>query len=204
MATRPLFLGWRKIPTTRKKLYRWRWWHHLFQGERRCWIKCSEEIDSVVLHCIVTPFFWSSCFSFDKLDRDESTVCILDISWSYEGFFDPSIYSRPYTEQTSWQYSQVHSAASATQFYRPDEYSSPQDDDEPPLLEELGINFAHIFKKTKSVLNPFVATDASILDGVDLAAPRVFCLAFACSLLLLGKIDFGYVYGIVTIGSLGM
>lgn len=126
------------------------------------------------------------------------------MTWSCEGFPDHSVYSHPYTGQPSWQYSQVHSSVSATQFYRPDEYISPRDDDEPPLLEELGINFADIFKKTKSVLNPFAATDASVLDDVDLAGPLVFCLAFACSLLLLGKINFGYVYGIVTIGTLGM
>jgi hypothetical protein len=97
-----------------------------------------------------------------------------------------------------------------SQFYRPDDYLpqpvNPTDntDEELPLLEELGINFDHIFKKTKSVLNPFATPDASILDDVDLAGPLVFCLAFASSLLLLGKIHFGYVYGIVTLGTVGM
>ena len=98
------------------------------------------------------------------------------------------------------------------QFYRPDDYLPPSTSENPadaidgelPLLEELGINFDHIFKKTKSVLNPFGAPDTSILDDVDLAGPLVFCLAFACSLLLLGKIHFGYVYGIVTLGTVGM
>jgi hypothetical protein len=98
------------------------------------------------------------------------------------------------------------------QFYHPNDYmpstvtSNPHydEDDEPPLLEELGINFDHIFKKTKLVLNPFTTPDLSILDDVDLAGPLVFCLAFACSLLLLGKIHFGYVYGIVTLGTVGM
>ena len=27
-------------------------------------------------------------------------------------------------------------------------------DNEPPLLEELGINWEHIFEKTKAVINP--------------------------------------------------
>ena len=96
------------------------------------------------------------------------------------------------------------------QYYRPNDHippsTNPVDDDneERPLLEELGINFDHIFKKTKSVLNPFSTPDASILDDVDLAGPLVFCLAFACSLVLLGKIQFGYVYGIVTLGTVGM
>lgn len=99
--------------------------------------------------------------------------------------------------------------ANPTPFFRPEEFpaaptQTPTDDDEVPLLEELGINFDHIFKKTKSVLNPFATPDPSILDDVDLAGPLVFCLAFACSLLLLGKIHFGYVYGIVTLGTVGM
>ncbi|CAF3673939.1 unnamed protein product [Rotaria sp. Silwood1] len=104
----------------------------------------------------------------------------------------------------------LNSQGNPAQFYRPDDYNPPStnptnpEDGEVPLLEELGINFDHIFKKTKSVLNPFATPDASILDDVDLAGPLVFCLAFACSLLLLGKIHFGYVYGIVTLGTVGM
>ncbi|CAF3675726.1 unnamed protein product [Rotaria socialis] len=125
-------------------------------------------------------------------------------------------YSQSYTQYSNGNFipssynlnSQVHNNV----FYRPDEYLSPKgtpnqnnyECDEPPLLEELGINFDHIFKKTKSVLNPFTTPDLSILDDVDLAGPLVFCLAFACSLLLLGKINFGYVYGIVTLGTFGM
>ena len=97
-------------------------------------------------------------------------------------------------------------------FYRPNDFlqskdnanSNEYEDDEPPLLEELGINFDHIFRKTKSVLNPFTPPDRSILDDVDLAGPLVFCLAFAFSLLLLGKIHFGYIYGIVVLGTVGM
>ncbi|CAF1126616.1 unnamed protein product [Didymodactylos carnosus] len=100
-------------------------------------------------------------------------------------------------------------------FYKPSDYlnqNSQQNDptipdeliDEPPLLEELGINFDHIFMKTRSVLNPFSRPDAAILDDIDLAGPLVFCLAFGFSLLLLGKIHFGYVYGIVLIGCVAM
>ncbi|CAF2508460.1 unnamed protein product [Rotaria sp. Silwood2] len=105
-----------------------------------------------------------------------------------------------------------NSQVNNNQFYRPNDYIPPKtasnqhdnEYDEPPLLEELGINFDHILKKTKSVLNPFTTPDLSILDDVDLAGPLVFCFAFAFSLLLLGKINFGYVYGIVTLGTVGM
>ena len=57
-------------------------------------------------------------------------------------------------------------------------------DDEPPLLEELGINFDHIYKKTIAVLNPFTITDANIINETDLAGPLCFCLALGATLLL--------------------
>lgn len=42
------------------------------------------------------------------------------------------------------------------------------------------------------------------MNETDLAGPMVFCLAFGATLLLAGKIQFGYVYGISAIGCLGM
>ncbi|KAG5843348.1 hypothetical protein ANANG_G00149900 [Anguilla anguilla] len=77
-------------------------------------------------------------------------------------------------------------------------------DEEPPLLEELGINFDHIWQKTLTVLHPLKAADGSIMTETDLAGPMVFCLAFGATLLLAGKIQFGYVYGISVMGCLGM
>ncbi|XP_047661889.1 protein YIPF5 isoform X2 [Tachysurus fulvidraco] len=77
-------------------------------------------------------------------------------------------------------------------------------EDEPPLLEELGINFDHIWQKTLTVLHPMKAADGSIMNETDLTGPMVFCLAFGATLLLTGKIQFGYVYGISAIGCLGM
>jgi hypothetical protein len=75
---------------------------------------------------------------------------------------------------------------------------------EPPLLEELGINFNHIFAKTMCVLNPFKKPPESIINDTDLSGPLVFCIAYGFSLLLLGKIQFGYVYGITALGCLSM
>ncbi|KAL0162073.1 hypothetical protein M9458_041469, partial [Cirrhinus mrigala] len=69
---------------------------------------------------------------------------------------------------------------------------------------ELGINFDHIWQKTLTVLHPLKAADGSIMNETDLAGPMVFCLAFGATLLLTGKIQFGYVYGISAIGCLGM
>jgi len=69
-------------------------------------------------------------------------------------------------------------------------------DDEPPLLEELGINFDHIYQKTFAVLNPFRKPDSGIIKETDLTGPLCFCLALGATLLLGGKVSFGYIYGI--------
>ncbi|XP_067940744.1 protein YIPF5-like [Watersipora subatra] len=77
-------------------------------------------------------------------------------------------------------------------------------ENEPPLLEELGINFDHIYQKTLAVLNPMKGTDHDAVADSDLAGPFVFCMAFGATLLLAGKIHFGYIYGLGVVGSLGM
>ena len=83
--------------------------------------------------------------------------------------------------------------------------SGPDDyDNEPPLMEELGINFDHIVQKTMAVLNPLKQTDHSIMQDTDLAGPLVFGMAFGATLLLSGKIHFGYIYGIGLVGCLAM
>ena len=78
------------------------------------------------------------------------------------------------------------------------------DEDEPPLLEELGINFNHIQQKTLTVLHPTKSADPTVCQDNDLAGPLVFALAFGTALLLAGKIHFNYIYGIGVLGSLGM
>jgi len=77
-------------------------------------------------------------------------------------------------------------------------------EDEAPLLEELGINFDHIYKKTFAVLNPFASTDASVVNETDLTGPLCFCLALGATLLLGGKVSFGYIYGISALGVVAM
>lgn len=75
-------------------------------------------------------------------------------------------------------------------------------EDEPPLLEELGINPQQILQKTLSVLNPMRTTESSILQDTDLAGPLVFVLALGGFLLLRGKVTFSYIYGIGVLGCL--
>ncbi|MFH4975657.1 hypothetical protein AB6A40_002366 [Gnathostoma spinigerum] len=77
-------------------------------------------------------------------------------------------------------------------------------EDEPPLLEELGINFGHIKEKTLAVLNPVGTLNFSVIADQDLAGPLVFCLLFGAALLLHGKVHFGYIYGIGGLGCIAM
>jgi protein YIPF5/7 len=77
-------------------------------------------------------------------------------------------------------------------------------EDEPPLLEELGIRFDHIWSKTQAVVNPTQRLSDHILDDADLAGPVIFCLLLGGCLLLAGKVHFGYIYGFSMFGCLGM
>lgn len=72
---------------------------------------------------------------------------------------------------------------------------------EPPLLEELGINFQHIKDKSLAVLNPLNQNITSdIMADSDLAGPILFVLLFGTLLLLAGKVQFGYIYGVGLFG----
>ncbi|KAH8828054.1 Yip1-domain-containing protein [Flagelloscypha sp. PMI_526] len=72
---------------------------------------------------------------------------------------------------------------------------------EPPLMEELGINLGHIRTKSLTVLNPLARIDERIMDDADLAGPIIFAFWFATFLLLSGKSNFGYIYGVGLFGS---
>ncbi|XP_013867322.1 protein YIPF7 isoform X3 [Austrofundulus limnaeus] len=77
-------------------------------------------------------------------------------------------------------------------------------EDEPPLLVELGIDFDHMWQKTLTVLNPFKPADGSIMNETDLTGPILFCIALGVTLMMAGKVHFGYVYGISAIACSGM
>ena len=59
------------------------------------------------------------------------------------------------------------------------------DADEPPILEELGINFRHIYDKTLSVLWPRRSKLVpAVINDSDFAGPIIFALVLAFLLLL--------------------
>jgi len=83
---------------------------------------------------------------------------------------------------------------------------SSYDDDfenEPPLLEELGINVEHIILRMQGVAF-FKKLDEDILRDADLSGPLLICLTLGMSLLLAGKLQFGYIYGLAAGGSFGI
>ncbi|XP_055290782.1 protein YIPF7 isoform X3 [Moschus berezovskii] len=98
---------------------------------------------------------------------------------------------------------QFFQPASNQDYYSPSSYIDSFDE-EPPLLEELGINFDHIWQKTLTVLNPMKPADGSIMNETDLTGPILFCMTLGATLLLAGKVQFGYVYGMSAIGCLGI
>ncbi|KAL1881208.1 hypothetical protein Daus18300_001059 [Diaporthe australafricana] len=75
---------------------------------------------------------------------------------------------------------------------------------EPPLLEELGVNFTHIQAKTLAVLNPFRRIDQHLMDDSDLGGPILFAGLFGFFLLFSGNLHFGYIYGLAALGSISL
>jgi len=76
-------------------------------------------------------------------------------------------------------------------------WGNPSDEDienEPPILEELGINVEHIVMRMKGVAF-FKAVNQEILEDLDLSGPLAIIMALGTCLLLAGKITFSYVYG---------
>ncbi|KAK3384655.1 hypothetical protein B0T24DRAFT_662928 [Lasiosphaeria ovina] len=83
-------------------------------------------------------------------------------------------------------------------------FSTEGYDGEPPLLEELGINFRHVQTKTLAVLNPFSRIDQHLMDDSDMAGPILFFLLFGTFLLLSGRVHFGFIYGLALFGSVSL
>lgn len=139
----------------------------------------------------------------------------VDLGNDFSAAFMPPPTSTPYTGQIFQPQSNMQptmqrqpSSGPHSSFDNPMSHHHPGggDDfeDEPPLLEELGINFDHIVQKTWSVLHLFKETEPTVVGDSDMAGPLVFCLLFMGSLLLGGKVAFGYIYGLGLCGCVGM
>eukprot|EP00188_Purpureofilum_apyrenoidigerum_P001987 Plantae.Rhodophyta-Purpureofilum_apyrenoidigerum.ctg21659.p1 GENE.Plantae.Rhodophyta-Purpureofilum_apyrenoidigerum.ctg21659~~Plantae.Rhodophyta-Purpureofilum_apyrenoidigerum.ctg21659.p1 ORF type:complete len:227 (-),score=38.71 Plantae.Rhodophyta-Purpureofilum_apyrenoidigerum.ctg21659:228-908(-) len=119
---------------------------------------------------------------------------------SGDGFYDPASYST-----ASTQGNQQFFTAQQQPFAPPAAMSAPTSfEDEPPLLEELGINIDHILRKAKMVINPFTRYSADFADEADMSGPLAFCLLLGTFLLLSGGVRFGVIYGYATVGCVSM
>mmetsp|Transcript_56051 Transcript_56051/g.131363 ORF Transcript_56051/g.131363 Transcript_56051/m.131363 type:complete len:258 (-) Transcript_56051:230-1003(-) len=87
-------------------------------------------------------------------------------------------------------------------------------DDEPSLLEELGIDFHKIYERTVSVLNPMKKVTKDMLYSIghdgqqsadsDMAGPLIIGLMLGGAMLLRGKVQFGYIYGVSMVGCFSL
>ncbi|PKU76861.1 protein YIPF5 homolog [Dendrobium catenatum] len=96
---------------------------------------------------------------------------------------------------------QPSSSFSAAPVFAASTISSGSFEDEPPLLEELGINTRQIWRKTVSILNP-IRVNSNLHEDADLSGPFIFLMAFGLFQLLAGKFYFGIILGWVTVAAL--
>lgn len=98
------------------------------------------------------------------------------------------------------------SSASGNNGQLPEGYYPQDPDNEPPLMVELGIDPSRILSKTINSINPFKSAAgmeeaAHFRDDPDLAGPLIYFILFGVVLLLSGKMQFGYIYGLALISS---
>lgn len=122
-----------------------------------------------------------------------------DQQYGGQNYYDPNVNAQP-----QYYAPQSYQPVGSNEVKEVHEAHSTGFEDEPPLLEELGLNLDHVWQKTLSVLNPLKQTDIHIMDDTDLGGPFLFCLAFGGFLLLHGKVHFGYIYGYSLLGCLAM
>ena len=80
-------------------------------------------------------------------------------------------------------------------------------DNEPPLMEELGINLEHIITRSRVVIVPFMKSssiDISSMEDADMIGPVLFAILLGGELLLSGKFQFSYIYGLCMFGCLSL
>lgn len=76
-------------------------------------------------------------------------------------------------------------------------------DNEPPLLEELGLDLEDIVRKTfEASLNE--NKDQKLLKETDISGPFLLCLAMGILMLLQGRMYFGYIYGLGCLSCIAM
>lgn len=151
-------------------------------------------------------------FSFDasKVENmNSATLCFQ----TFQGMYEEDI-SNPTNKPGLSYLGPMVSSEGACDAYTGTFSSSKSDsthcdlEEEPPLLEELGISPTRIFEKSLAVLNPFRTDrtfDVSLLHETEFAGPAALCILLgSCLLLAGGKVPFGSVYGLVMMSCFAM
>jgi len=108
--------------------------------------------------------------------------------------FNPSIHKTPEDELDGM----VNMNENPRQKFDPNKVYDPNE--EPPLLEELGICPDRIKEKVMSVLT-LNRLNKKILDDSDMTGPFLIFILFCFSLILQKKAHFGYIYGTTLFGG---
>ncbi|CAJ0582663.1 unnamed protein product, partial [Mesorhabditis spiculigera] len=149
----------------------------------------------------------------DWYAQQQNTSSNADMGWGQFDYSQPAQPPQPNNSNGGYynQYGNGYGAPSNAGMFIPGQDQAAMNnaaledfENEPPLLEELGINFSHIKEKTIAVLNPMGTASVDVISDQDLAGPLVFCLLFGAALMLHGKLQFGYIYGIGGLGCVGM
>jgi hypothetical protein len=75
-------------------------------------------------------------------------------------------------------------------------------ENEPPLLEELGIDVDHIYRRIQSVVF-FRKIGEDLVSDLDMGGPLFIAFALGMLLMFAGKVHFGYIYGLGVMGCIG-
>ena len=75
-------------------------------------------------------------------------------------------------------------------------------ENEPPLLEELGIDVDHIYRRIQSVVF-FRKIGEDLISDLDMGGPLFIAFALGMLLMFAGKVHFGYIYGLGVMGCVG-
>ena len=131
----------------------------------------------------------------------------MDTNASFNGPMDTAAQPSMFMPQQAAPSASNRSKSSSQLPYQP--YNLGEFEDEPPLLEELGVNIEHIVAKTRAVVLPFsrfrgTISDASVIQDADLAGPIALGLLLGGELMLSGKLQFGYIYGFGLFGCISM
>lgn len=88
----------------------------------------------------------------------------------------------------------------------PPAYIPPEEDyaNEPPLLEELGINIGSVISKAKCVANPFSTIPATFADDADMTGPVLLGVLLGFAHMVQQKMQFGVIYSQMIVGCLSV